>query len=157
MEGGEELEDMTPWSPTSSRIFGLIGGELIGAFSLAAVVAFLARGRVLSCLLGRLCPRAVDGLAAQLGEAATRAMTEAEVARVERLMRAAPRRTESKEKLRRLPISPASSPESSDVEEEDEEEVDKEPMDRAHVDAARLPLFPRPANEAGPVLDPADL
>ena len=27
---------MTPWSPTSSRIFGLLGGGLIWAFSLAA-------------------------------------------------------------------------------------------------------------------------
>ena len=137
---------MTPWSPTSSRIFGLIGGGLIGAFSLAAVVAFLARGRVISFLLGWLCPRAVDGLAAPLGEAATRAMTEAGVARVERLMRAAPRRTESEERLRRLPISPASTPEPSDVEEENEEEVDEEPMERAHVDVARLPLFPRALN-----------
>ena len=54
VEGGEELESMTPWSPTSSRIFGLLGGGLIRAFSLAAVVVFLARGWILSCLLGRL-------------------------------------------------------------------------------------------------------
>ena len=61
VEGGEELEGMTPWTPTSSRIFGLAGGGLIGASSLAAVVVFLARGWILSCLLDRLCPRAVDG------------------------------------------------------------------------------------------------
>ena len=98
----------------------------------------------------------MDGLAAPLGEASSRAMTEAGVARVERLMRAAPRRTESKERLRRLPISPALSPEPSDVEEESEEEAVEEPMERAHVDVARLPLFPRAANSAGPFLDPAD-
>ena len=148
---------MMPWTPTSSRIFGLLGGGLIGAFSLATVVVFLACGRILWCLLDRLCPRAVDGLAAPLGEATSRAMTEAGVARVERLMRAAPRRTESEERLRRLPISPASSPELSDVEEESEEGPLEEPMERAHVDTARPPLFPRAAYSAGPILDPADL
>ena len=99
----------------------------------------------------------MDGLAAPLGEAAARAMTEAGVAHVERLMRAAPRRTESKERLRRLPISPVSTPEPSHVEEEDEEVVNEEPMEWAPVDVARLPLFPRAANEAVPVLDPRDL
>ena len=148
---------MTPWSPTSSRIFGLLGGGLIGAFSLAAVVVFLARGRILSCLMDQLCSRAVDGLAAPLGEASSRAMTEAGVARVERLMRTAPGRTESEERLRRLPISPASSPEPSDVEEEIEEEPVEEPMERSHVDMARFPLFPRAADSARPILDPADL
>ena len=98
--------------------------------SLAAVVAFLARGRILLCLLERLCPRVVDGLAAPLGEATSRDMTEAWS--VERLMRAAPRRTESEERLRRLPISPASSPEPSNVEEESEEEAVEWPMERAH-------------------------
>ena len=42
------------------------GGSLIGAFSLAAVVVYLARGRILSCLLERHCPRVVDGLAIPL-------------------------------------------------------------------------------------------
>ena len=92
-----------------------------------------------------------------MGEAASRAMTEAGVARVERLMRAAPRRMESEERLRRLPISPALSPEPSDVEEESKEEPVEEPMERAHVDTARFPLFPRTADSAGPILDPADL
>ena len=133
----------------------MLGGGLIGAFSLAAVVIFLARGRVIFYLLGRLCHRAADGLAAPLGEAATRFMTEAGVAHVERLMRAAPRRTEGEERLRRLPISPASTPEPSDVDEE--EAVDEEPMVRAPVDVARMPLFPSSGNEAGPVLDPRDL
>ena len=81
------------------------------------------------------------------------------VAWAERLKRAAPRRMESKERLRRLPISPASTPEPSDVEEEreDQEEPEEEPIEPAHVDVARFPLFPRAADNARPILDPADL
>ena len=164
VEGGEELEDMAPWVPTSSRIFGFLGGGLIGAFSLAAVVVFFMRGRVLSLLLGWLCPRAADGLASPLGEAAARAMTEAGVARAERLMRTAPRRTESEERLRRLPISPASTPELSEEEDRLSEPMEVEPRIarvsptiRVPVDASRMPLFPRNENETRPVLDPRDL
>ena len=72
---------------------------------------------------------------------------------LERLMRAAPRRRGSEERLRRLRISPASSPEPSNVEEESEEEAIEESMERAHVDIARLPLFPRAVSSAGPILD----
>ena len=59
---------MTPWSPTPLRFFGLLGKSLIGAFSLAALVACLPQGRILLCLLGRLCPRIADGLAATIEE-----------------------------------------------------------------------------------------
>ena len=72
-------------------------------------------------------------------------------------MRAAPRRTKSEERLRRLPISPALSLEPSDVEEESEGEPVEEPMERSHVDVARFPLFPRAADDARPILNPADL
>ena len=74
-------------------------------------------------------------------------------------MRAAPKRSESEEMLRRLPISPASTPELNDEEERsgNQEEPVKEPIDGAPVDVARFPLFPRAADNAGPVLDPADL
>ena len=159
VEGREELESMTPWSPTSSRIFGFLGGSLIGSFFLAAVVVYLAWGRILSCLLGLLCPRVMDGLAAPLEESAARAITEAGVARVKRLMRAAPKRLESEEMLRRLPISPASTPEPSDVdgEGEDQEEPVEGPTERAHVDVSRFPLFPRAADIARPNLDLANL